>query len=309
MSHKKNFFRKRGGETYKLYIGGMGGLITSAADLANNLAYVPIDLTSSITTSTPTYSDDDITVFNIDSNNNIYAELVERYCIVSNGDMRAVTGNVFTCFIDLNGGLETITENAFTGNGTVSKLKFVYSKTAICRGTGNSTTVHRGIFNNRGVGIFKVLYLPADPQFGNGISNNNESLRLLTSGIKLFLNTDADTINSGSPDGDVTGSIADSAAVVTYCDDVVSVPDAVSDLSTGTITATTVVLNFTEPSSTNAVLQYEVWVDGAFWQWITASGGMVTGLVTATNYDIQIKTADIYYNISGFSNNVNFTTS
>jgi hypothetical protein len=89
----------------------------------------------------------------------------------------------------------------------------------------------------------------------------------------------------------------------------VSVPDAVSDLSTGTITATTVVLNFTEPSSTNAVLQYEVWVDGAFWQWITASGGAVTGLVTATNYDIQIKTADIYYNISGFSNNVNFTTS
>lgn len=279
---------------FKLYIGGIGASVTTASDLALKLNTAK----GSTATAFP-YDSSNITTFSIDGNNNIYAELTEPYWVTINSFS---TDNDITYFIDLNGGCIGINQFSFQGAGTTSKLKMFYSQTALIRGTTNTSRNFRNRTAN-----FKLIYAPFDAQIGE-TQLNNQAYDLLTTAIKIFANVGSETNNAGGVEGDIQNAITQKSAVVTYVTDTVSIPNAVSDLSTASITATSVVLNFTAPSSVNAILQYEVWVNGAFWDWITASGGSVTGLTSATNYNIQIKTADIFYNISELSNNVNFTT-
>jgi len=66
-------------------------------------------------------------------------------------------------------------------------------------------------------------------------------------------------------------------------------------------------LNFTAPSSTNAIDYYEVYVNGVFKNTITASGQYITGFSVNTTYTIELKPVDIFYNKST-SNTIAATT-
>lgn len=278
---------------YRLYIGGVGGTITTATILAT---YLELDDASALNAGT-NLDATDIANFSVDANNNIYGEILVDYRL----GYQAFNINAdITYFIDLDGGMASTNHNGFQA---CTSLKYFYSPSAAIR---SNQTLGRNFRNIQTT--FELIYAPADPVIGTAAATNNEEYDLLTTGIEIFAHPDAETNNGGGVEADIANAISQKSAVVTYCSDTASVPDAVSDLSGTNITSTTVDLTFSTPTSTNPILKYEVWVDGAFWDWITASGGTVSGLTTATNYNIQIKTADDQYNISVLSNTYNFTT-
>lgn len=86
-------------------------------------------------------------------------------------------------------------------------------------------------------------------------------------------------------------------------------PNPITDLSAGTIYNTAIKLNFTPPSSTNAIDYYDLYLNGILQsQRITASGQYVIGLTPSTNYDITLKAVDIFHNKSVVSNIVALST-
>jgi hypothetical protein len=76
-------------------------------------------------------------------------------------------------------------------------------------------------------------------------------------------------------------------------------PSPITNLTAGFVYGTAVQLNFTAPSSTNAIDYYEVWQNGVnTGKRITASGEYVVGLTLNTNYTFQLIPVDIFYNKS-----------
>ena len=82
-------------------------------------------------------------------------------------------------------------------------------------------------------------------------------------------------------------------------------------------------LNFTPPSSANALDFYEVWLDDGtdnpvqkycIFDEISASGATLSGLVSGRTYKLKIAACDVYWNGSGlsttpaFSNEITFVT-
>ncbi|MEG7685968.1 hypothetical protein, partial [Listeria monocytogenes] len=68
-------------------------------------------------------------------------------------------------------------------------------------------------------------------------------------------------------------------------------------------------LNFTPPSSTNAISYYEVWINGGFTeQRITANGQITGGLNQNAINTIQVVAVDIFLNKSVISNMVSVQT-
>lgn len=152
----------------------------------------------------------------------------------------------------------------------------------------------------------KVLYVPRCTNFGTTKLNNNVFSNNMN-GI-IYAPISEQTSNSGGVEGDLAYAISQGATVryVTNFD----LPNPATSLASGTITTTTVQLNFTAPTgSTNAIDYYEVWLNGVdSGKTVTASGQNITGLTTATTYDIELIAVDIFYNKSVKSNKITVTT-
>jgi len=152
-----------------------------------------------------------------------------------------------------------------------------------------------------------------------------QTLSSLTSS-DIFLNVPAGTImyldpflatnNGGGRDAHVVYWEDTRAAVIRYVDDLTAA-NPVVDLASANITVNSVDLTFTPPApNVNGNDFYEVWIDDGVsrwmkyvsWQEVTGSGQTVTGLASATNYDIKIRNVDTLHNYSTFSNIINFTT-
>ena len=116
------------------------------------------------------------------------------------------------------------------------------------------------------------------------------------------------TINAGGVEGYLANAIS-RGATVRYVTNFTP-PNPITTLTSGTVTSTTIQLNFTPPTgSTNAIDYYEVWLNGVdSGKTVTASGQNVTGLTTATSYDIELITVDIFYNKSVKSNKITVST-
>jgi hypothetical protein len=67
-------------------------------------------------------------------------------------------------------------------------------------------------------------------------------------------------------------------------------------------------LNFTTPSSTNAIEYYELYNNGVFVKNITASGQYLTSLTPSTSYNVTLIAVDVFYNKSVVSNSLSFST-
>lgn len=139
----------------------------------------------------------------------------------------------------------------------------------------------------------------------------------VASGVKWYVPAAWETSGPGSTREEIVVYMEDTMSMVPVYIQNFTAPSAVSDLDYSSITSSSVDLDFTPPSSTNALDFYEVWIDDGVtewhpycrWQEITGSGGTVSGLASGTTYKIKIKAADIYYNLSGFSNEIEITTS
>jgi hypothetical protein len=255
---------------------------------------------------------------------------------VSNIKNFTVVGNDIKCLIDVDfsiGGLSTnvipnILTN-FTHNGTYLKrleslalanqtnMTLLDIKSVIILDSQatqglrlkeyafpNCTTLN-GQFHFNFIENQKTIYLPNCTAYGVNTSNNS----IFTTAInncKIYANTAMQTVNAGAEEPDILQA-RNNGAIIIYVENY-TVPNAVSDLSSGTIYKTAIQLNFTSPSSTNVIDYYECYADGVFKNNITASGQFITGLTANTAYQFTVIAVDIFYNKSVVSNSVSAST-
>jgi hypothetical protein len=150
-----------------------------------------------------------------------------------------------------------------------------------------------------------TLYIPLITSLGDTVLNDNVFVSRSGSG-KIYANPFLQTSNSGAEEGDIAFARTTGADILYVTN--FTAPNAVTNLTTSTIYNKSIQLNFTTPSSTNAIDFYECYVNGVFNNTILGSGGYVSGLSQSTPYKITIIAVDIFYNKSVFSNALNTAT-
>lgn len=153
----------------------------------------------------------------------------------------------------------------------------------------------------------KTVVLPKCTNFGTTKVNNNVFTNNGRQRMKLYVPISEQTSNAGGVEGDIAIVAGSTGSSIVYVPNYTK-PSAIVNLTDGTITSTTIQLNFTPPSSTNTLDFYEVYLNNIYKGRITASGQTITALTTATLYKIEILAVDIYYNKSLVSNSINVTT-
>ena len=153
----------------------------------------------------------------------------------------------------------------------------------------------------------KTVVLPKCTNFGVNELNNSVFAPNGAQRMKLYVPISKQTSNAGGVEGDVAFVAGSTASSIVYVPNYTK-PNAITDLSAGTITSSSVQFNFTAPSSTNTLAFYEVYLNGIYKGTVTASGQTISGLTTATLYKSTILAVDIYYNKSLVSNSVFVTT-
>ena len=145
---------------------------------------------------------------------------------------------------------------------------------------------------------WRIFYIPNVINFGSTVGNDGNVFRNnFSNSIKIYAHPSMQTINEGGVEGDLALFDSLGSNSIRYVQNSTS-PSPITNLTIGTITATTIQLNFTAPSSLNTIDFYEVWLNGRYYQDITGSGQDITGLTPSTVYNIEVKPTDIYYNKS-----------
>ena len=169
-----------------------------------------------------------------------------------------------------------------------------------CVSTGTSSFSFGSV---QSIGL-KIIYIPRCTNLGGTALNNNVFVNTAKA-FTLYVNSSLSTNNGGAPDGDLVGLPA--GTIIRYVTNFTA-PSAITTLAAGTIYNTAVQLNFTAPSSTNAIDYYECYVDGVYKNKITASGQYIIGLTASTSYNITLIAVDVFYNKSVVSNTVTQST-
>lgn len=281
---------------YNTYIGGVAGTISTASALAaklgisvgaiSNFAIVGGDIKCKITGSyampdNAFLNNTEITYF---SDNSIVNE-IKSSCFYNCPKLS---------WISMSGVLSITGVNSFRDTPKLQEIYFP-----------NCTAIANNAFYNGDNIKLKTYAFPKLTNLGSTVGNNNVFYDY-TQNAKLICPVSLQTVNSGSPDGDIQALLTGSGAVV-YSTNLTS-PDYVTTLAAGTIYNTAIQLNFTAPSSANSIDHYECWVNGIKKNNITSSGQYVIGLTSYTNYSISIVAVDVFYNKSTVSNILNVST-
>lgn len=151
----------------------------------------------------------------------------------------------------------------------------------------------------------KATYVPRATTYGTSPSVNDGVFSAIPGNV-IYAAPSMATVNSGAPEADLVAAIS-GGATVRYVSNFTA-PSAITDLSVGIIYNTAIQLNFTPPSSTNAIDYYECYANGVLKNRIYSSGKYIIGLAASSNYDVTIKAVDIFYNKSVVSNVINVST-
>ena len=149
------------------------------------------------------------------------------------------------------------------------------------------------------------LYIGKATTLGSNVGLTN-IFNSINPNCKVYVNPFLATNNGGNPDGDIAYLITNGNTVV-YVQNFTK-PEADTNFSISAIYATALQLNFTPPSSVNAIDFYECYANGIYKNNVSGSGDYIIGLNPDTTYEITVKAVDIYYNKSDFSNPVSDTT-
>jgi len=149
-------------------------------------------------------------------------------------------------------------------------------------------------------------YIPRCTTIG-ATSGDNSVFFGINSGSVIYVDPSLATNNGGNPDGDLQYAIG-RGAMVKYVANF-TVPNPVTTLSAGNIYNTAIQLNFTPPSSSNAIDFYRCYANGIFKNKIMESGDYITGLTASISYALTIEAVDIYGNTSLISNSITQSTS
>ncbi len=147
-------------------------------------------------------------------------------------------------------------------------------------------------FKNSGAKI----YIPSIVSIGNNTTYSTIFDNTTARKTTVYLPPSFATVNGGGEEPDIA-SARSQGATINYIQNQTA-PNQITDLSVNTVFATALQLNFTAPiGSINAIGHYQVYANGFYKGFITP-GGYVTGLKPATDYSIEVKPVDIYYNKS-----------
>lgn len=147
----------------------------------------------------------------------------------------------------------------------------------------------------------KKFHIPRCTNLGGTVSNNNVFQGVALNDTLIYAHPSLQTNNSGVVDGDLVGF------TVRYVTNFTA-PNPITTLALGTIYNTAIQLNFTAPSSANAIDYYECYANGILKNRITESSQYVTGLTANTAYQFTVVAVDVFYNKSVVSNSVSVST-
>lgn len=150
-----------------------------------------------------------------------------------------------------------------------------------------------------------IVYIPKCINFGANTVNSGIFGNQIAE-AKIYVHPSMLTVNRGNLEGDLQQAQSSGATIVSVTN--FTKPNPVTNLSTGLIKSTEIQLNFTEPSSANAIDFYEVYVNGILNNRIKGSGGLAINLKMSTLHNIEIYAVDIFYNKSLVSNLLTLST-
>lgn len=278
------------------FIGGVASTINTSALLATKLA---IDVSR-------------ITGFSV-VGSDIKCKITGSYSIPS-GAFNNDTS--LTYYYDNDSLITTINNNGFNGATNFSDFKFngvtSLASTYAFLYTKNNTIA---LPNSTSVVSYSLdigqrptaFYIPRCTSLGSSSANNSVFSVSVYPDTIVYAHPSLATNNGGGVDGDLA-SIISGGGTVRYVSSFVA-PNNITNLTSAGVYNTGVKLNFTTPSSTNAIDYYECYANGVFKNKISGSGGYIKGLLQNTNYTITVIAVDIYFNKSVVSNSLVLSTS
>lgn len=269
MKRALGFMNKALPITYNTYIGGVSATIGTAALLATKLG-ISVGAISNFTV----------------VGSDIKCKITGSYAIPAS----AFLNNTSITYYDDGDGLVTSIDSSEAFKLSTSLRWVKFKNATFCGATAFA-------FAN-----IDYIYIPSCSNLG-GTAGINDVFNPALNGCKIYVNPSLATNNAGNPDGDIQ---AVSNAVIRYVTNFTA-PSSIANLTVGTIFNKSIQLNFTAPSSTNTIEFYECYANGVFKNIITGSGQYITGLSASTNYSIEVKPVDIFFNKST-SNTVSQST-
>lgn len=267
----REIFGNRNTKGWNTFIGGVSSTISTSAQLATKLGI----------------SNNRIRNFVV-VGSDIKCKITGGNYVIPQFDQFFDTSGIITYYRDLDGLVSGLGNLAFY-NTTIAE---VYTPNATSIGT--AAFDQNIAFSNN----LKILYAPRCTSIGNTVLNNNVFRSGNLGGGKIYVDPSLQTINSGGVEGDI--AYLATGNTIRYVTNFTP-PNPITSLTTGTITSTSVQLNFTNPTgSTNAYDFCEIYKKDINGNWLyiseIASGDIVSGLTTGTTYDFKIVARDIFYN-------------
>lgn len=266
------------------YIGGIGAVYNTVSLLAAKLA---INVNSI----------KDFTV----TNGNISCSIINNYNIPQSCFQGTGTASSSpTYYYDIDGKVTAINTSAFYSSRNTSRYYFP-----------GATSIGANCFYNENYGLPNInyQYFPKVTTLGSNITTNEAMWANGRGLVKLFINDYLRTVNNGNPDQDlILGASAHGVNITYLTGTEKTIPNSVTNLSTGIVYRSALQINFTPPSSVYTILMYEVWIDGYYYADLTGSGQYIYGLNTSQTYTLTLYSIDIYGNRSFVSNSFRTST-
>jgi hypothetical protein len=295
-------YGRKKGQAPNTFIGGVSATINTAQLLADKLQNYP---------SGSAFSASNIQNFTI-VGNDVECYIGVDYTVNLGGNTSLIgyretepklRGFYFVGCTNLTGDLifKGITEldGAGAGNRRMQSIQSAIINLENCTSIGDYVFYQKTTING-------VYYLPKLLTLGNTLNSENQfTFSGFTNSI-IYVPIALQTVNAGSPDGDLTTAVSNGATIRYIPNFTASNP--ITNLSVGNVYGSAIQLIFTPPSSTNTIDYYNVKVDGVVVKKITGSGQYIDGLNLTTTYSIEVVPVDIYFNKST-SNIISQTTS
>tara|TARA_R110000772_G_scaffold62137_1_gene139622 strand:+ start:26254 stop:27132 length:879 start_codon:yes stop_codon:yes gene_type:complete len=284
---KKSLFKARGVNTF---IGAMGAVVTTPTALAARLSIVSGNIHN----------------FSIDANNNISCYIGRNYSSINNAFAVDPYQNNLTYYIDMDGRFTSMSAGNCFNNATNP----AWHKVLVLPGLVSCARS----FSGGGAGTRNKHQLIAAPKLtpigASGTTSDNAFSWTDYFGY-VYVDSSNQTSNGGAPDPDIAAAISTGtaggsmtiSAAIKYATNL-DKPGIVTGISTVLKTATTIEIDWTALTHTNVIDYYLIFVDGEFIAKPTAGPYTITGLVTATTYQIKILAIDEMGNASPYFSNI-----